>query len=127
MIIIVLVLYAGIQVGGSIIAAVAGVPIYASFIIVFLLLALYWLFFVPKVFKAPNKYEKFGNFFKEIRLIQIKPFYIVLFLGFIAAGVTIGCVTLSSTIATINGGVFNIDFNQFKNQVRESLKEKEKR
>ncbi len=113
MILFILILYAAILVGGNLIMAVLGAPAVAIFFVLFILLGLLWFLIVPLVFKIPQKYESLKHFFRDIKLSKAKPIFLTIGLGLITAAITIGCISLSSTIATINGGDFTVNAKQY--------------
>ena len=113
MILLILTIYAAILVGGNLVMAVLGAPPVAIFFVIFTLLGLFWFLLVPLVFKIPQKYESLKHFFRDIKFSKVKPLFLTLGLGLITAAITIGCVTLSSTIATINGGDFTVNAKQY--------------
>lgn len=113
MILFILILYAAILVGGNLIMAVLGAPAVAIFFVLFILLGLLWFLIVPLVFKIPQKYESLKHFFRDIKLSKAKPIFLTIGLGLITAAITIGCISLSSTITTINGGDFTVNAKQY--------------
>ena len=113
MILLILILYAAILVGGNLIMAVLEAPVVAIFLVIFTLLGLFWFLLVPLVFKLPQKSESLKHFFRDIKLNKAKPIFLTISLGLMTAAITIGCISLSSTIATINGGDFTVNAKQY--------------
>ena len=77
----------------------------------FIILLVFFLVFVPFLFRIPERNLNFLQYLKKIRITKIQPIIIVLGLGVITGGVYLVFLLLSSLVsAAILGGEVFLDF-----------------
>ena len=84
--------------------------LYVAHLIDFFGVALFFIVFVPFVLGLPNK-RNFVDYTRDIRILNIKPVFRTIVLGFITAIITLACMLLATYLTTLTSPTGQVIFD----------------